>query len=63
MNDKSPFKFIVIGGGTAGAIVSSYLKSYWGDKVEVVVVYNHAEPNIGVGETLTHFITKYIDRV
>ena len=53
MNDKSPFKFIVIGGGTAGAIVSSYLKSYWGDKVEVVVVYNHAEPNIGVGESLT----------
>ena len=63
MNDKSPFKFIVIGGGTAGAIVSSYIKSYWGDKVEVVVVYNHAEPNIGVGESLTPLITKYLDRV
>jgi tryptophan halogenase len=62
MNNKK-FKFVIVGGGTAGAIAASYLKTYWQDLVEVVLVYNHAEPNIGVGESLTPKIYNYLNYV
>jgi tryptophan halogenase len=57
------FKFIVVGGGTAGSIAASYIKSFWGDLVDVSVIYNHAEPNIGVGESLTPKINSYLKYV
>ena len=60
---SAPYKFVVVGGGTAGAIVSTWLKAFWGDAVEVVVIYNHAEPNIGIGESLTPMMITYLDRV
>ena len=60
---SAPYKFVVVGGGTAGAIVSTWLKAYWGDSVEVSVVYNHAEPNIGIGESLTPMMITYLERV
>lgn len=60
---SAPYKFVVVGGGTAGAIVSTWLKAYWGDSVEVSVVYNHAKPNIGIGESLTPMMITYLERV
>jgi tryptophan halogenase len=54
------YKFAVVGGGTAGAIVSSYLKQMWGDQIEVIVIYDHSKPNIGIGESLTPMIHDYL---
>lgn len=54
------YKFVVVGGGTSGAIASTYIKKYWGDLVEVVVIYDHSQPNIGVGESLTESIHVYL---
>ena len=31
-------KIVVVGGGSAGLIVSTYLKKFWGDKIELVLV-------------------------
>lgn len=63
MKYMNKFKFIIIGGGTAGAIASSYIKAYWGDTVDVVVIYNHKNPNIGVGESLTQSIHSYLNYI
>ena len=57
------YRFVVIGGGTAGAMTATYLKSYWGDKVDVTVVYDHKKPNIGLGESLTPTILTYLNQV
>jgi tryptophan halogenase len=62
MSNKK-FKFVVVGGGSAGAIAATYLKKYWGDNVEVVLVYNHKIPNIGIGESLTPEIYHYLNYV
>jgi len=61
MNKK--FKFVVVGGGTAGTIASTYLKQFWGDNADVVLVYNHKIPNIGIGESLTPEIYHYLNYV
>ncbi len=57
------YRFVVVGGGTAGAITATYLKSHWGDKVDVTVVYDHKQPNIGLGESLTPTILTYLKQV
>jgi tryptophan 7-halogenase len=54
------YKIAIVGGGTAGAIVSSYLKQMWGDRVEVIIIYDHSKPNIGIGESLTPMIYDYL---
>jgi tryptophan halogenase len=56
-------KFVIVGGGTAGAIAASYIKSYWQDFVDVCIIYNHSDPNIGVGESLTPKINSYLSYV
>jgi len=56
-------KIVVVGGGFAGVIASTYVKRYWGDNVEVVLVYDHRNPGIGVGESLTPKIYDYLDYV
>ena len=56
-------KFVIVGGGSAGAITASYLKKYWGDHAEVIVVYDHRNPGIGVGESLTPNIYDYLNYV
>lgn len=53
-------RIIVVGGGTAGAIAASYVKQCWGDAVEVVLIYDHSKPNIGIGESLTPQIYTYL---
>lgn len=61
--NSTKHKIIVVGGGTAGAIASSYIKSYWGDFVEVILIYDHKKPNIGIGESLTPKIYDYLSYV
>tara|TARA_R110000796_G_scaffold244199_1_gene367166 strand:+ start:615 stop:2057 length:1443 start_codon:yes stop_codon:yes gene_type:complete len=56
-------KIVVVGGGSAGLIVSTYLKKFWGDKIELVLVYDHSKPGIGVGESLTPVIYDYLNFV
>lgn len=56
-------KIIVVGGGTAGIMAATYIKTYWGDLVEVVLVYDHSKPGIGVGESLTPVFNIYLDYV
>jgi tryptophan halogenase len=54
---------IVVGGGTAGIMTASYIKAYWGPRVNVTVVYDHKNPGIGVGESLTPTFDTYLKRV
>jgi tryptophan halogenase len=53
------YKFIVVGGGTAGIIAATRLKSYWNDLVDVTVIYDHKNPGIGVGESVTPNFTSF----
>jgi len=54
-------KFLVVGGGTAGVIAATYLKKYYGDTVEITLLYDHKIPRIGVGESTTPFIFTYLN--
>lgn len=56
-------KIVVLGGGTAGMMASTFIKNYWGDKVEVIVVYDHSNPGIGVGESLTPIFIKFLKSI
>lgn len=56
-------KVVVVGGGTAGMMVSTYFKSYWGDLADITVVYDHKRPGIGVGESLTPVFDAYLTPV
>ena len=51
----------IIGGGTAGIIAASYLKSLYKDKVNIILIYNHKKAVIGVGESTTPIILKFLD--
>jgi len=59
----TPHKIIVVGGGTAGIMSATYFKAYWGNLVDVTVVYDHSSPGIGVGESLTPTFDTYLKRV
>ncbi len=56
-------KIVVVGGGTAGIMVATYFKSYWGDKADISVVYDHKRPGIGVGESMTPVFDAYLKAV
>lgn len=57
------FKFVIVGGGTAGMMAAAYLKSYWADKVQITIVYDHKNPGIGVGESLTPPFIKFLQSI
>ena len=64
MNNKDKkFTFVIVGGGTAGVMAATYIKSYWGAHVDVVQVFDHSKPSIGVGESLTPMIYEYLSYV
>ena len=54
-------KITIVGGGTAGAIAACYLKSTWGPTVDIEVIYDHKNPSIGVGESLTPSIFRFLN--
>ena len=56
-------KIVVVGGGTAGVMAATYLKSYWGDLADITLVYDHSRPGIGVGESLTPTFDRYLETV
>jgi tryptophan halogenase len=56
-------KFVIVGGGTAGMIAATSIKSYYGIHVDVTVIYDHKNPGIGVGESLTPLIYDYFNYV
>lgn len=60
---QDKYKITVVGGGTAGVMSATYLKSYWGDQVDVTMIYDHSKPGIGVGESLTPIFDKYLSTV
>lgn len=62
-NRPNKHRIVVVGGGTAGAIAASYVKKCWGEFVEVVLIYDHSKPNIGIGESLTPQIYTYLNYV
>jgi len=51
----------VVGGGTAGWIAASYIKKSYQHLVDVIVVYDHKTPAIGVGESTTPAILDYLN--
>ncbi len=57
------FKVVIFGAGTAGTIVSTYLKSFFDKNIEVDVIYNHNNRGINVGESTTTNILSYLDQV
>lgn len=56
-------RICVIGAGSAGAIASSYIKKVYGEEAEVILLYDHKTPGIGVGESLTPIIYDYLNIV
>jgi tryptophan halogenase len=57
------YKFVIVGGGTAGMITAAYFSKKWGEQVEVTVIYDHKNPGIGVGESLTPNIYSFLEYV
>ena len=55
------FKITIIGAGTAGIIAASYLKTLYKDNVDIVLIYNHKKPVIGVGESTTPIINEFLE--
>jgi len=56
-------KITVVGGGTAGVMAATYLKSYYGELVDVTMIYDHSKPGIGVGESMTPKFDNYLKAV
>jgi tryptophan 7-halogenase len=57
------YKFVVVGGGTAGIIAATKLVTSYGDSAEVVMIYDHKNPGIGVGESLTPLIRSFLEDI
>lgn len=60
-NYPTKHKFVVVGGGSAGVMAATYLKAYY--NTEVVLIYDHKNPGIGVGESLTPSFYSYLNYV
>lgn len=57
------FKIVIFGAGTAGTIVSTYLKSFFDKNIDVEVYYNFNNRGINVGESTTTNILSYLKQV
>jgi len=57
------YNLIIVGGGTGGMIAAAYAKKAYGDKVNVTVIFDHKNPSIGVGESLTPTIRLFMSDV
>ena len=57
------YKICIVGGGTAGWMTAAYLKSTYGDLIDIEIVYDHSQPNIGVGESTTPTILMFLEKI
>jgi tryptophan 7-halogenase len=57
------YKISIIGGGTAGWMAASYLKTIYDEQVDIEIIYDHSQPNIGVGESTTPTILMFLEQV
>lgn len=57
------YRFVIVGGGTAGMIAAAFFTKKWGNLADITVVYDHKNPGIGVGESLTPNIYYFLDYV
>ena len=46
-------KIVIVGAGTAGLTAAAMMKSYWGEKVDITLIYDKNRGNISVGESTT----------
>ena len=46
-------KIVIVGAGTAGLAAAAMMKSYWGSKVDITLIYDKSRGNISVGESTT----------
>jgi tryptophan halogenase len=51
----------IVGAGTAGIIAASYLKSLYKNDIDIILIYDHKNPVIGVGESTTPIINQFLN--
>lgn len=57
------YDFVIVGGSTAGMIAAGFFAARWNDLVNVTVIYDHKNPGVGVGESLTPNIYSFLNTV
>lgn len=57
------YNICIVGGGTSGWMAASYLKSVYQELVNIRVIYDHSQPNIGVGESTTPVILEFLRQI
>ena len=63
-------KIVIVGAGTAGLTAAAMMKSYWGEKVDITLIYDKSRGNISVGdyqpiydsEQVCKYVTKHIGK-
>src|SRR6056300_1990024 len=61
-NIDEQFKFVIVGGGTAGWITALFVESYF-PKAQITVIQSSEIGILGAGEGVTPHITDYLDQV
>jgi tryptophan halogenase len=56
-------KIVIVGSGTAGVICSTFFKSFWKNKVEVILIHDSKTEIIGVGESTIPSIFEYLNYI
>jgi Tryptophan halogenase len=56
-------RIIVVGGGTAGIMAAALANTHYGAAAEIVLIFDHNIPSIGVGESLTPKIHQFLREV
>tara|TARA_R100001463_G_scaffold21861_3_gene52504 strand:+ start:740 stop:2233 length:1494 start_codon:yes stop_codon:yes gene_type:complete len=55
-------KIVIVGGGTSGLVTAAIMQNYWGDSVNISLIYDPDNQSIGVGEgTTPSFIDVFND--
>jgi len=57
------YNIVIVGGGTGGMITAALAKYFYKSNVNVTVIFDHKNPNIGVGESLTPTIKAFLSKI
>ena len=49
-------KVVIVGGGTSGLFTAALMQKFWKDKINITLIYDPNNKNIGVGEGTTPVI-------